>query len=129
MYGEDQLTRLTVNGITLRGKWEAEVDDVGEFDYVLRLVDQMSSSALVFTFTSPEDRLQFVRAMESERDVPYVDSYHRSFAMQPFLESPRKKRKVAVVGGAVAGAVGVLGLLAFWWQRQRGRSSDLHTKV
>lgn len=118
VYGEERLSKLTINGIALKGKWEAETEDVGQFDYVLRFIDRVSSNAVSFTFSCPEDRLRAIDALESDRDIPYVDSYMQSVQRQPFFENPIQKRNLAIVGGVV-GAVGLVSLL--WLNRNKKR--------
>src|SRR5512140_2608384 len=67
VFGEMAEVKVTVNGISLNGRWEVETEDVGEFDYILRLIDRETRSSIALTFKDQEARLRAVEILETNR--------------------------------------------------------------
>ncbi len=95
--GETPEVRLTVNGISLNGRWEVETEDVGEFDYILRLVDQNTSSSVTLTFTDQEERMRAVESLESNRELQHVRSSPKSIQFASILEQKEPPKKSYVL--------------------------------
>ena len=107
IYGTEKLTKLIVNGISLTGKWEAETEDVGDYDYILRFYDQLSNNSISFTFTCPEDRLKAIEKLESNQEIPHAQPYHHSVTPEPFYKHPTLRQRNLAFG--IAGLIGVIG--------------------
>jgi hypothetical protein len=93
VYGEAPETRVTVNGISIRGRWDIETEDVGEFDYILRLVERQTSNSISLTFTDQEARLRAVESLESDRELEHVHSSPKSVQLESILEQKEGPRK------------------------------------
>jgi hypothetical protein len=97
VFGTMAEVRVTVNGISLKGGWEIETEDVGEFDYILRLVDKSTRSSITLTFTDQESRLRAVENLESNRTLQHVRSSPKSVRFESILEKKRPpKRSLAL---------------------------------
>jgi hypothetical protein len=90
VFGKTAEVRVTVNGISLNGRWEVETEDVGEFDYILRLVDRQTRSSITLTFNDQEARLRAVESLETNRELHHVRSSPKSVQLASILE--RKDR-------------------------------------
>ncbi len=86
VFGTMAEVRVTVNGISLKGRWEVETEDVGEFDYILRLVDRPTRSSITLTFTDQESRLRAVEHLESNQEMQHVRSSPKSVQFGSILE-------------------------------------------
>ncbi len=91
--GETPEVRVTVNGISLNGRWDIETEDVGEFDYILRLVDQNTSSSVTLTFKDQEERMRAVESLESNRELQHVQSSPKSLQFASILEQKEPPKK------------------------------------
>lgn len=96
VFGKMEEVRVTVNGISLNGRWEIETEDVGEFDYILRLVDRQTRSSIALTFNDQEARLRAVESLEANRKLQHVHSSPKSVQLKSILErkEPAKKRYI-----------------------------------
>ena len=93
VFGEAPEVRLTVNGISIRGRWDIETEDVGEFDYILRLVDRETGSSIALTFTDQEARLRAAESLESDRELVHVRSSPKSVQLESILEQKEPPQK------------------------------------
>ena len=97
VFGTMAEVRVTVNGISLKGRWEIETEDVGEFDYILRLVDQPTRSSITLTFTDQESRLRAVENLESNQELQHVRFSPKSVRFESILEKKRPPKRGLVL--------------------------------
>lgn len=93
VFGNSEEVGVMVNGISLSGRWEIETEDVGEFDYILRLVDQRTSSSISLTFRDQEERLRAVESLETNREVLHVYSSPKSVRFESILEQKEPQKR------------------------------------
>lgn len=93
VFGEAPEVRVMVNGISIKGRWDIETEDVGEFDYILRLVDRQTSNSISLTFTDQEARLRAVESLESDSELEHVRSSPNSIRFESILEQKEAPRK------------------------------------
>jgi hypothetical protein len=111
-----------IEDVTLKGKWDLELNDDSDNAFLLRLVHRVSGDSVVLTFPSQSDRKRFAESIVSLGDVQQVTP---GMDLERLVQKPESvEKRHGVLGYALtATAFAGLALLAAKMLKRRKQGS------